>query len=113
LSLLFPDIEPSTIIAVLNHSLRARDLYLLDPRAPKAEPTYTFNSFTSTFEPSTAEFRKYPTLDSVMIPLHNYFAILLAQNPDAHGLPVFLLSYLTQLQTLALDHDWHAVLQYH
>ncbi|KAJ7761687.1 hypothetical protein B0H16DRAFT_1205780, partial [Mycena metata] len=110
---LFPDIDPSTIIAVLSHSLRARDLYLLDPRVQETKPTYTFNGFTSTFEPSTAKFREYSTLDSIIIPLHNYFAILMAHHPEAHGLPVFLMSYLTQLQLLAADYDWHAVLQYH
>ncbi|KAJ7733955.1 hypothetical protein B0H16DRAFT_1236614, partial [Mycena metata] len=113
LSALFPDIEPSTLTAAMSHSLRPHDLYLLDPRIQEIEPVYTFNASTSTFEPSATEFRKYSTLDSIVIPLHNYFAILLAQNPDAHGLPVFLFSYLTRLQLLAANYDWHAALQYH
>ncbi|KAJ7126530.1 hypothetical protein C8R43DRAFT_817615, partial [Mycena crocata] len=113
LSRLFPDIGPTTIAAVLNHTLRARDLYLLDPRVCDAEPTYIFNGFTSTFEPSTSKFREYSTPDSVIIPLHNYFAILLAHHPCAYGLSAYLFSYLTHIQTLAADYDWNAVLRYH
>ncbi|KAJ6573095.1 hypothetical protein DFH09DRAFT_1079252 [Mycena vulgaris] len=113
ISHLFPDIESTAISAVLSHTLRARDLYRLDPRVRDVEPTYVFNGHTSTFEPSTAKFRQYSSLDSVIFPLHNYFAILLAHNPNAHGLPVYLLSYLTQLQTLAADYAWDAVLEYH
>jgi hypothetical protein len=49
-----------------------------------------------------------------MLPLHNYFAVLLAHHPDAHDLPVFLLSYPTQLQMLTTDSTWNVtVLQYH
>ncbi|KAJ7827852.1 hypothetical protein B0H14DRAFT_2367343 [Mycena olivaceomarginata] len=112
-SRLFPDIEPSILSAVLNHTLRARDLYLLDPRVRDVEPTYIFNGFTSCFEPSTSKFREYATLGSVIIPLHNYFAILLAHNPEAHALPTYIFSYLTQLQMLAADYAWEAVLGYH
>jgi hypothetical protein len=78
---LFPDIEPTTIRAVLSHTLRARDLYLLDPCVQDAEPTYVFNGFTSTFEESTSKFRQYSTFDTVMLPLHNYCAILLVHHP--------------------------------
>ncbi|KAJ7493279.1 hypothetical protein B0H11DRAFT_2394701 [Mycena galericulata] len=113
LSRLFPDTEHTAISAVLNHTLRARDLYLLDARIREVEPVYVFNGLTSTFEPSTSASRAYPTLDSIIFPLHNYFAILLAHHPSAHGLPVYLLSYLTLLQSLAADHDWDAVLRYH
>jgi hypothetical protein len=109
LSRLFPDIDSSTIAAVLNHTLRARDLYLLDPRVRDVEPSYVFNGFTSSFEMSSAKFREYTTLDSVIIPLHNYFAILLAHNPNAQELPAYLFSYLTQLQILASEYDWDAV----
>ncbi|KAJ7452176.1 hypothetical protein B0H11DRAFT_1927593 [Mycena galericulata] len=103
----------TALAAVLNHTLRARDLYLLDARIREVEPVYVFNGLTSTFEPSTSTFREYPTLDSVIFPLHNYFAILLAHHPNAHGLPVHLLSYLTLLHSLAADYDWDAVLGYH
>ncbi|KAJ7813234.1 hypothetical protein B0H14DRAFT_3750982, partial [Mycena olivaceomarginata] len=113
-SRLFPDIEPSILSAVLNHTLRARDLYLLDPRVRDVEPTYIFNGFKSCFEPSTSKFREYATtLDSVIIPLHNYFAILLAHNPEAHALPAYIFSYLIQLRMLAADYAWEAVLDYH
>jgi hypothetical protein len=104
---LFPDIEPTTLRAVLSHTLRARDLYLLDPRVQDTEPTYVFNGFTSAFKESTSKFRQYSTFDTVMLPLHNYFAVLLAHHPDAHELPVFLLSYLTQLQMLTTDYAWN------
>ncbi|KAJ7364215.1 hypothetical protein DFH08DRAFT_1016294 [Mycena albidolilacea] len=43
----------------------------------------------------------------MLLPLHNYFAVLLAHHPDAHELPVFLLSYLTQLQMLTTDYAWN------
>ncbi|KAJ7908927.1 hypothetical protein B0H13DRAFT_1466038, partial [Mycena leptocephala] len=95
------------------HTLRARDLYLLDPRVRDVEPTYVFNGFTSSFEPSPAEFREYSTLDSVIIPLHNYFAIVLAHNPEERELPVHFFSYLTHLQILAAEYDWDAVRCYH
>jgi hypothetical protein len=101
---LFPDIETTTSRAVLTHMLRARDLYLLNPRVRDVEPTYVFNGFTSTFEESTSKFRQCSTFDTVMLPLHNYFAVLLAHHPGAHELPVFLLSYLTQLQMLTTDY---------
>lgn len=112
-SRLFPDIAPFTITAVLDHTLRARDLYLLDPRIRDVEPSYVFNGLTSWFEESTSKFRAYSSLDCVTIPLHNYFAILLAHNLDVHALPVYLFSYLTHLQMLAADYDWEAVLEYH
>ncbi|KAJ7736154.1 hypothetical protein B0H16DRAFT_1234429, partial [Mycena metata] len=113
LSQLFPDIESTVINAVLNHQLRARDLYLLDPRTREVEPTYVFDPFTSTFRASTSRSTEYSTLDTVTVPLHNYFAILLVHNAHIRGLPAYLFSYLTQLQTLATQYDWDAVLQYH
>ncbi|KAJ7759348.1 hypothetical protein DFH07DRAFT_685250, partial [Mycena maculata] len=110
---LFPDIEPATITAVINHTLRARDLYLLDSRVRNVEPTYIFNGFTSSFEESTLVFREYLTVDTIIFPLHTYFAIVLAHNPDAHGLAAYFFAHLTHLQTLAAEFKWDAVRQYH
>ncbi|KAJ7146196.1 hypothetical protein C8R44DRAFT_973047 [Mycena epipterygia] len=56
---MFPYLEPSTITAVLNHTLHAHDLYLLDAGIRDIEPTYTFNCFTSSFGRSTAGFRAF------------------------------------------------------
>ncbi|KAJ7245777.1 hypothetical protein C8J57DRAFT_1035272, partial [Mycena rebaudengoi] len=108
---LFPDVDPTTISSVLNHTLRARDLYLLDVRIGEVEPPLTFNPFTSSFEPSTRVFREYSTSDTIIFPLHTYFAILLAHNPDAHGLAAYFFSHLTHLQTLAADFAWDAVIE--
>ncbi|KAJ6559815.1 hypothetical protein B0H19DRAFT_1260505 [Mycena capillaripes] len=76
--------------------------YLLDSRVGNVEPTYLFNGFTP---PSRNPRRKpgYIPLDSVTFLLRNYFAILLAHIPDAHGLPAYFLAHLTRLYTLVAD----------
>ncbi|KAJ6570308.1 hypothetical protein B0H10DRAFT_1840333, partial [Mycena sp. CBHHK59/15] len=113
LAWLFLDVESSAINAVVNHRLLAHDLYLLDPRIQDVEPSYIFNGFTSTFEASTGKFREYTTLDTILFPLHSYFAILLAHNSSAYGLSAYLFLYLTHIQVLAADYEWEAVLKYH
>ncbi|KAJ6598989.1 hypothetical protein DFH09DRAFT_1388654 [Mycena vulgaris] len=96
LSRVFPDIEPTAINAVLSHTIREQDLYMLDPCVRDIEPTNVFSG-----------------LDNDIFPLHTSFVILLTPNPNAHALPVYLLSYFTQLQMLAADYACDVVLEYH
>ncbi|KAJ7151878.1 hypothetical protein C8R43DRAFT_886460 [Mycena crocata] len=109
---LFPDIEPACITAVITHDLKAADLYKLDTRVKDAEPSYTLSA-AGTFEMNVSKHKSYKSLNSVLFPLHHYFAILTAHLPHRCAAPVYFYRYLTYITTLATEYEWAAVLEYH
>ncbi|KAJ7723587.1 hypothetical protein B0H16DRAFT_1220086, partial [Mycena metata] len=109
---LFPDVEPVCITAVLTHELKAADLYKLDARIKDLEPTYSLSA-TGSFDVNNTWHKAYKTLNSIIFPLHNYFAILTAHIPGQAAAPVYFYWYLTHLTTLAAEYEWAAVLEYH
>ncbi|KAJ7884872.1 hypothetical protein B0H13DRAFT_1510621, partial [Mycena leptocephala] len=59
--------------------------------------------------------KSYKNLNSIIFPLHTYFAILLEHIPTSsrHGISSYFFSYLTHIETLATEYEWAAVLEYH
>ncbi|KAJ7823921.1 hypothetical protein B0H13DRAFT_1554489, partial [Mycena leptocephala] len=55
----------------------------------------------------------YKNLNSVVFPLHTFFAILTAHLPACSAAVVYFYRYLTHLSTLAAEYEWAAVLEYH
>ncbi|KAJ6455007.1 hypothetical protein C8R45DRAFT_753609, partial [Mycena sanguinolenta] len=109
---LFPDIESACITSVITHDLKASDLYKLDTRVKDSEPSYSLSA-TGTFEMNMSRHKAYKNLNSIIFPLHNYFAILTAHIPKGSPAPVYFYRYLTALATLAAEYEWAAVLEYH
>ncbi|KAF7368055.1 Integrase/recombinase xerD [Mycena sanguinolenta] len=109
---LFPDIKSACITAVITHDLEAADLYKLDVRVKDSEPTYSLSA-TGTFEMNMAKHKAYKNLNSVIFPLHTYFAILTSHLPGRPAATVYFYCYLTHLATLASEYEWAAVLEYH
>ncbi|KAJ7731272.1 hypothetical protein B0H16DRAFT_1243030, partial [Mycena metata] len=109
---LFPDIEPVCITAVLTHELKAVDLYKLDACIKDLEPTYSLSS-NGSFDMNVSRHKAYKTLNTIIFPLLNYFAILTAHIPGRAAAPVYFYRYLTHLTTLAAEYEWAAVLEYH
>ncbi|KAJ7132379.1 hypothetical protein C8R44DRAFT_731059 [Mycena epipterygia] len=109
---LFPDIEPACITSAITHDLKASDLYKLDTRVKESEPTYSLGA-SGTFEMNVAKHKAYKNLNSVLFPLHTYFAILTAHLPARTGATAYFYRYLTHLSTLASEYEWAVVLEYH
>ncbi|KAJ7840021.1 hypothetical protein B0H13DRAFT_1910887 [Mycena leptocephala] len=98
---LFPDIEQACIMSVITHELKVSDIYKLDTCVKDSEPTYSLCR------------RAYKNLNSVLFPLHNFFAILTAHLPARSAATVYFSRYLTHLSTLATEYEWATVLEYH
>ncbi|KAJ6612440.1 hypothetical protein B0H10DRAFT_1807589, partial [Mycena sp. CBHHK59/15] len=109
---LFPNIKSACIPSVIVHELKAADLYKLDTRVKDLEPSYSLSA-TGTFEMNVSRHKAYKNLNSVIFPLHNYFAILMAHLPARSASPVYFYRYLMALTTLATEYEWAAVLEYH
>ncbi|KAJ7429639.1 hypothetical protein B0H11DRAFT_1766847 [Mycena galericulata] len=109
---LFPDIESACISMVIIHDLKAADLYKLDTCVKDSEPSYSLSA-AGTFEMNVSRHKAYKNLNSVVFPLHNYFAILTAHFPARSACSVYFYRYLTHLITLATEYEWAAVLEYH
>ncbi|KAJ7892379.1 hypothetical protein B0H13DRAFT_1625621, partial [Mycena leptocephala] len=109
---LFPDVEPACITAVITHDLKASDLYKLDVRVKDSEPTYSLSA-AGTFEMNMSKHKAYKNLNSIIFPMHVYFAILTAHFPARSAATVYFYRYLSHLTTLATDYEWAAVFEYH
>ncbi|KAJ7779568.1 hypothetical protein B0H14DRAFT_2961949, partial [Mycena olivaceomarginata] len=58
--------------------------------------------------------KTYKVLNSVTLPLHIYFAILGAHLAAKSVAPtVYFWRYISHIETLALEYEWPAVLEYH
>ncbi|KAJ7623665.1 hypothetical protein FB45DRAFT_689011, partial [Roridomyces roridus] len=109
---LFPDVKPACITSVITHDLEAADLYKLDVRVRDSEPTYSLTA-TGTFEMNMTRHKAYKNLNSVLLPLNTFFAILMAHLPTRSAATVYFYRYANHLATLAADYEWPAVLEYH
>ncbi|KAJ3835333.1 hypothetical protein F5878DRAFT_500259, partial [Lentinula raphanica] len=118
---LFPNIEGRHVLDITRHEFRPCSLHQLEHRnRSRASDTINFGGQVDTRAQRGGSVRdKYPTLDSVIVPLLTYFNILIAYtrlggNPDAGCvLAMGAMSYVTSLMEMAERYQWAAVFDYH
>lgn len=110
---LFPDIESACITAVITHELKASDIYKLDPRLKDSESSFILTG--AGLQLNDSKHKSYKNVNSIVFPLHTYFAILLKHIPasSGRGIAAYFFWYLTHIETLATEYEWAAVLEYH
>ncbi|KAJ7744892.1 hypothetical protein B0H16DRAFT_1277957, partial [Mycena metata] len=110
---LFPDTESACITAVITHELKASDIYKLDPRLKDSEPSFIVTG--AGLQLNDSKHKSYKNLNSIVFPLHTYFAIILEHIPPSspRGIAASFLWYLTHVETLATEYEWAAVLECH
>ncbi|KAJ7206677.1 hypothetical protein B0H12DRAFT_1195782 [Mycena haematopus] len=111
LDALFPDVKPACITAVITHDLEASELYKLDRRIRDSQPTWSLSAEGS-IDLNTSKHKAYKNLNSILVPMTTYFAILTAHLP-ARAPPVYFYRYISHLAMLAPEYEWAAVLEYH
>ncbi|KZP14064.1 hypothetical protein FIBSPDRAFT_708092, partial [Athelia psychrophila] len=117
----FPEVEAATISAVILHDLRANELYKLDSRyRDKSEKQIlSFNGTSLEVASGDPATKEYKTLNSIIVPLSVYFAILLAHAGNsvsaqlASTLGMHFFWYNAHLAKIASEYEWPAVLAYH
>ncbi|KAF7293676.1 Integrase/recombinase xerD [Mycena indigotica] len=62
---------------------------------------------------NVSKHKSYKNLNSVLFPLHTFFAILTAHPPRVWEQRAYFYRYLTHISTLATEYEWAAVLEYH
>ncbi|KAJ7861327.1 hypothetical protein B0H14DRAFT_2310673, partial [Mycena olivaceomarginata] len=108
-----PHVKPACITSVISHDFEASDLYKLDKRVKDTAPAYNFNA-AGVLEMNASKNKTYKVLNSVTLPLHIYFAILGAHLAAKSVAPtVYFWRYISHIETLALEYEWPAVLEYH
>ncbi|PBK81256.1 hypothetical protein ARMGADRAFT_881894, partial [Armillaria gallica] len=115
---LFPEVEVATITSVIQHELRASDIYKLDPRhRDKAErKTLELNGTKLELSNDDTALKEYKTLNSIIDPLSTYFSILIMHaQPSGKSalLAVQLFRYTAHLSRIASEYEWHVVVSYH
>ncbi|GLB42798.1 hypothetical protein LshimejAT787_1202470 [Lyophyllum shimeji] len=148
---LFPLLEPSLLSAITRHDLPPTELWQLDTRASATDRNANLNLLvpsTSTAVPNASAkaavspLQRFPTLNSLLIPLTTYFRVLHASvssaltaafspmvflssyaNPDATPNPTgpdtlrvvtdATQAYVAHLLDLEEQYEWDAVLAYH
>ncbi|KAJ7608624.1 hypothetical protein DFH06DRAFT_1111148 [Mycena polygramma] len=110
---LFPDIESACITSVITHELKGSDIYKLDPRLKDSESSFILTG--AGLQLNDSKHKSYKNVNSIIFPLHTYFAILLEHIPasSGRGIAAYFFWYLTHLETLATEYEWAAVLEYH
>ncbi|KAJ7926778.1 hypothetical protein B0H13DRAFT_1599388, partial [Mycena leptocephala] len=110
---LLPDTESACITAVITHELKALDMYKLHPRLKDSESSFILTGMG--LQLNDSKHKSYKNLNSIIFPLHTYFAILLEHIPTSshHGISSYFFLYLTHIETLATEYEWTAVLEYH
>ncbi|KAJ7216392.1 hypothetical protein GGX14DRAFT_561959 [Mycena pura] len=86
---LFPDVEPACITSVITHTLRASDLYKLNPRTREEDTGFKLSELSGTIEVNVSKHKTYKTLNSVFF------------------------RYLSHITELAVDYEWSAIYVYH
>ncbi|KAJ7846549.1 hypothetical protein B0H13DRAFT_1459511, partial [Mycena leptocephala] len=101
---LFPDTESACITAVITHELKASDIYKLDPRLKDSESSFILTGVG--LQLNDSKHKSYKNLNSIIFPLHTYFAILLEHIPTSsrHGISSYF---------FPTEYEWAAVLEYH
>ncbi|KAG6856765.1 hypothetical protein H0H87_000943 [Tephrocybe sp. NHM501043] len=109
---MFPEVEEEDLEAVITHEFRAADLYKLDPKQRFNDPVHHIRNWdTHEVEPN-----RYPTENSLYIPLCTYFAILSTHIQESDQLqmnPSLFFEYLGHLFSMAGKYNWERVVAYH
>ncbi|KZP33181.1 hypothetical protein FIBSPDRAFT_701524, partial [Athelia psychrophila] len=113
----FRTIEAATITSIIQHDLRASELYKLDSRyRDKGErQALVFNGTALEIASRDTVAREYKALNSVTVPLATYFQIVLGIVPlsELRAVSQHFTWYSGHLQRLAVDYEWSALLAYH
>ncbi|KAG7449842.1 uncharacterized protein BT62DRAFT_928592 [Guyanagaster necrorhizus] len=103
---------------VIQHDLRASDVYKLDlrHRGKTERKTLEFNGTKLELFNDDAALKEYKTLNSIIDPLSTYFSILIMHaQPSGKsallGIQVFC--FTAHLSRIASEYEWHAVVSYH
>ncbi|KAI0075640.1 hypothetical protein K474DRAFT_1599430 [Panus rudis PR-1116 ss-1] len=117
---LFHNVDSSTLLDIARHKFEPNDLYKLDPQyRDKEERTRLELDGDNLAIKKTRGSKDYPTLTSVLTPLHTYFHVLSAfalSSGNAEAIFQIIsgsLRYLTHLCELNEKFQWPAVLAYH
>ncbi|KAK0241963.1 hypothetical protein EDD85DRAFT_949032 [Armillaria nabsnona] len=107
---LFLEVEVATITSVIQHELRASNIYKLDPRhRDKAEKkTLELNSTKLELSNDDAALKEYKTLNSIIDPLSMYFSILIMHaQPSGKSalLAVQLFCYMAHLSRIMSEYE--------
>jgi hypothetical protein len=106
---LFPNVEVACITSVVNHEFCTSDLYKLDSQYCDKETSFSFNGSMHEFEVSNCAAKDYKSLNSIILPLNVYFAILSAHIPNQQMIPLVFFQYLSHLQKIASEYEWAVV----
>ncbi|KAF8073534.1 hypothetical protein FPV67DRAFT_1376490, partial [Lyophyllum atratum] len=112
---LFPTIDPAVLNAITNHTLQPWDLRNLDPRCVvPAQHSHLPLLFAGTqvFLRPINKSEHYTSLDTILVPLQNYFRVLVAHSQSATIASSFL-QYNAHISALADRYPWPAVRAYH
>ncbi|KAK0438686.1 uncharacterized protein EV420DRAFT_1279926 [Desarmillaria tabescens] len=115
---LFPKVEVTTITSIIQHELRASDIYKLNTwHCDKPErKTLKLNGTKLELSNDDTALKEYKTLNSILDPLSTYFSILIMHTqPSGKSalLAVQLFRYNAHLSRIASEYKWHAVVSYH
>ncbi|KAG9005968.1 hypothetical protein FRB94_001096 [Tulasnella sp. JGI-2019a] len=116
---MFPDIDPTLLSAIADHTLAAADLHKL------ARPSNREHNYDADQEDAHGAARSksgrglgtktYPNLSSILEPHTTYFAILIRTVPQSQAgiLGAATMQYINDIRSLSEEYEWYAVLQYH
>ncbi|KAL1667455.1 hypothetical protein GGF50DRAFT_48501 [Schizophyllum commune] len=114
---IFPLIEPELLLAIAQHTLKPTDLHKLDSRYRDKVDQGSSESAASNRGPPVKD---YPSLNSLVIPLHVYFQVLGAFGATGGGSATDVFNimqggfqYLQHLTQLHQHYEWAGVLEYH
>ena len=118
---LFPDIEESLLLAIGRHTLRPGQISKLDTRLrdKQVASNLEYDNGVLIHKERLPSSKDFPTFESLHYPLQRYFSILQAQviaSAPPSVLTPFIIGcndYISLLNTMHLDYDWMAVLNYH
>ncbi|KIJ34921.1 hypothetical protein M422DRAFT_782663 [Sphaerobolus stellatus SS14] len=119
---MFHNVDLALRLAIAKHEFRPEQIWKLDSLAKERSKSKSFEldddgSWTKKEKAATS--KDYPTQRSLFDPLTRYFQmvqlyILYSAGINSAGQVIFALGeYLRQLQNLAAEYEWNAVLRYH
>lgn len=113
----FPTVEAATITSIVQHDLRANELYKLDSRYRDKSDRQILEFNGTNLEVSSRDTvaKEYKSLNSVSVPIAIYFSILIAAITlnEVRTISQHFLWYTAHLVRLSVDYEWSAVLSYH
>ena len=115
----FPLVKVAVITAIVTHEFRSSDLYKLDPQyQDKANRCIlALNGDTLELQTGDTSTKEYWSLNSVIIPLSTYFAVLRSaitpMTPSIGPVTLGFWAYIASLMQFALEYNWAVVHAYH